>query len=65
MGEGRWVQTDGTGFYAHGLEAKKWGLQQLRDKFAVTTSKAVAEQLNIHIRALENHIAELERSMPR
>jgi hypothetical protein len=62
VGESRWVQTDGTGFYAHGLEAKKWGLQQLRDKLAVTTSKAVAERLEMQIRALEEHIAELERT---
>jgi hypothetical protein len=65
VGEGRWIQTDGRGFFVHGLEAKKWMLQQLRDKLAVTTSKAVAEQLEMQIRALEDHIAELERITPR
>jgi flagellar biosynthesis chaperone FliJ len=40
-------------------------LQQLKDKLAVTTSRAVAEQLEMQIRALESHIAELERAAPR
>ncbi len=46
VGEGRWIRTDGTGFYARGLEGKRWLLTQLRERLAVKTQSANPSESN-------------------